>query len=44
MRSPTITSFVDANKVNAEFKDGTQRAPSAKSEEVKPKRIEVTVK
>lgn len=44
MRSSTITSFVDANKVNAEFKGGTRRAPLANSEEVKPKRIEVTVK
>jgi HSP20 family protein len=44
IRSFTITSFVKANNVNAEFKDGAQRAPLAKSKESKPKRIEVTVK
>jgi len=40
----TITSFVEANNVNAEFKDGAQRATFAKSNESKPKRIEVTIK
>jgi Hsp20/alpha crystallin family protein len=40
----TITSFVEANNVNAEFKDGAQRATFAKSKESKPKHIEVIVK
>ena len=41
MRSFTIPSFVDANKVNAEFKDGALRVTLAKREEAKPKQIEV---
>jgi HSP20 family protein len=44
MRSFTIPSFVDANKVNAEFKDGVLRVILAKREESKPKQIEVKVK
>jgi len=44
MRSFTIPSFVDANKVNAEFKDGVLRVTLAKREESKPKQIEVKVK
>jgi HSP20 family protein len=44
MRSFTIPSFVDANKVNAEFKDGVLRVTLAKREEAKPKQIEVKVK
>ena len=44
IRSFTITSFVEANNVNAEFKDGAQRATFAKSNESNPKRIEVTIK
>jgi HSP20 family protein len=44
MRSFTLPSFVDANKVNAEFKDGMLRVTMAKREEAKPKQIEVKVK
>jgi HSP20 family protein len=44
MRSFTLPSFVDANKVNAEFKDGVLRVTLAKREEAKPKQIEVKVK
>ena len=44
MRSFTLPSFVDANKVNAEFKDGVLRVTLAKREESKPKQIEVKVK
>jgi len=44
MRSFTIPSFVDANKVNAEFKDGVLRVTFAKREESKPKQIEVKIK
>jgi HSP20 family protein len=44
MRSFTIPSFVDANNVNAEFKDGVLWVTLAKREEYKPKQIEVKVK
>jgi HSP20 family protein len=44
MRSFTIPSFVDTNKVNAEFKDGVLRVTLAKCEESKPKQIEVKTK
>ncbi len=44
MRSFTLPSFVDANKVNAEFKDGVLRVTLAKREEAKPKQIDVKVK
>ena len=44
MRSFTLPSFVDANTVNAEFKDGVLRVILAKREEAKPKQIEVKVK
>jgi HSP20 family protein len=44
MRSFTITSFIDTNKVNAEFKDCAQQVPLAKNEESKPKWIEVIAK
>ena len=44
MRSFTLPSFVDASKVNAEFKDGLLRVTMAKREEAKPKQIEVKVK
>lgn len=44
MRSFTLPSFVDASKVNAEFKDGLLRVTMAKREEAKPKQIEVQVK
>jgi HSP20 family protein len=43
-RSFTLPSFIDANKVNAEFKDGVLRVTLAKREEAKPKQIEVKVK
>jgi HSP20 family protein len=44
MRSFTIPRYVDADKVNAEFKDGALRVTLAKREESKPKQIEVKVK
>ncbi len=44
MRSFTLPSFVDASKVNAEFKDGLLRVTMPKREEAKPKQIEVKVK
>lgn len=44
MRSFTLPSFVDASKVNAEFKDGMLRVTLQKREETKPKQIEVKVK
>lgn len=44
MRSFTLPSFVDATKVNADFKDGVLRVTLAKREEAKPKQIEVKVK
>ncbi|HMV49960.1 MAG TPA: Hsp20/alpha crystallin family protein [Blastocatellia bacterium] len=43
-RSFTLPSFVDAGKVNAEFKDGMLRVTMPKREEAKPKPIEVKVK
>jgi HSP20 family protein len=43
-RSFTLPSFVDANKVNAEFKDGMLRVTLQKREEAKPKQVEVKVK
>ena len=43
MRSFTIPSFVDVNKVNAEFRDGMLRVTLAKREESRPKQIEVKV-
>ncbi len=44
MRSFTLPSFIDASKVNAEFKDGLLRVTLAKREEAKPKQVEVKVK
>jgi HSP20 family protein len=44
MRSFTLPSFVDPNKVSAEFKDGVLRVTLQKREETKPKQIEVKVK
>ncbi len=43
-RSFTLPGFVDAAKVNAEFKDGILRVTMPKREEAKPKQIEVKVK
>ena len=43
-RSFSLPSFVDAGKVNAEFKDGMLRVTLPKREEAKPKQIEVKVK
>jgi HSP20 family protein len=43
-RSFTLPNFVDASKINAEFKDGVLRVTMAKREEAKPKQVEVKVK
>lgn len=43
-RSFTLPSFVDADNINADFKDGMLRVSMAKREEAKPKQIEVKVK
>jgi HSP20 family protein len=43
-RSFTLPNFVDANKINAEFKDGVLRVTMAKREEAKPKQVEIKVK
>jgi HSP20 family protein len=43
-RSFTLPSFVDASKINAEFKDGILRVTMPKREEAKPKQVEVKVK
>jgi HSP20 family protein len=43
-RSFTLPGFVDAGKVNAEFKDGMLRVTLPKREEAKPKQVEVKVK
>ena len=42
-RSFTLPDDADANKVNAEFKDGVLKVHVAKSEAAKPKQIEVKV-
>jgi HSP20 family protein len=44
VRSFTLPSFVDAGKINADFKDGMLRVTMAKREDAKPKQIEVKVK
>jgi len=44
MRSFTLPTFIDPNKVNAEFKDGMLHVTLAKREEAKPKQVEVKVK
>ncbi len=43
-RSFTLPTAVDANKINAEFKDGILRVTLPKREDAKPKQIEVKVK
>jgi HSP20 family protein len=43
-RSFALPSFVDTNKVNAEFKDGILRVMLGKREEARPKQVEVKVK
>ena len=43
VRSFTLPDGADADKVNAEFKDGVLKVHLPKSEEVKPKQIEVKV-
>src|SRR5262245_27456456 len=44
VRSFTLPSFADPNKINAEYKDGVLRVTIAKREESKPKHVEVKVK
>jgi len=43
VRSFTLPDDADANKVNAEFKDGVLKVRVTKSESAKPKQIEVKV-
>jgi HSP20 family protein len=44
LRSFTLPTFVDPNKINAEFKDGMLRVTLQKREEAKPKQVEIKVK
>lgn len=44
LRSFTLPTFIDANKILAEFKDGLLVVTLPKREEAKPKQIEVKVK
>jgi HSP20 family protein len=44
LRTFTLPAFVDATKINAEFKDGILTLNLPKKEEAKPKQIEVKVK
>ncbi|HYV05236.1 MAG TPA: Hsp20/alpha crystallin family protein [Blastocatellia bacterium] len=44
MRSFTLPTFVDFDKINAEFKDGILMLTLPKREEAKPKQIEVKIK
>lgn len=44
LRSFTLPTFIDANKILAEFKDGLLTIALPKREEAKPKQIEVKVK
>jgi HSP20 family protein len=44
LRSFTLPSFIDANNILAEFKDGLLVVTLPKREEAKPKQIEVKVK
>jgi HSP20 family protein len=44
IRSFTLPSFVDPNKINAEFRDGMLRVTLQKREEAKPKQVEIKVK
>ncbi len=43
MRSFTLPAFVDATKINAEFKDGVLTVTLPKHEEARPKQINVKV-
>jgi HSP20 family protein len=43
-RSFTLPSFVNADKINAEFKDGLLRITLPKREEARPRQIDVKVK
>jgi len=44
MRSFALPAFIDANKIDAEFKDGLLYVTLGKREESKPKQVEVKVK
>jgi HSP20 family protein len=44
LRSFTLPSFADPNKISADYKDGALRVTIGKREEAKPKEIEVKVK
>jgi HSP20 family protein len=44
LRSFTLPTFIDANKILAEFKDGLLMVTLPKREEAKPKQIEVKIK
>ena len=44
VRGFTLPTFIDPNKINAEFKDGLLRVTLIKREEAKPKQVEVKVK
>ncbi len=44
MRSFTLPTFVDGNRIVAEFKEGLLTVTLPKNEEVRPKQIEVKVK
>jgi HSP20 family protein len=44
LRSFTLPTFIDSNKILAEFKDGLLMVTLPKREEAKPKQIEVKVK
>jgi HSP20 family protein len=44
IRSFALPAFVDAAKINAEFKDGVLRVTLPKREEAKPKQVEIKVK
>jgi HSP20 family protein len=44
MRSFTLPSFADPNKINADYKDGMLRVSIAKREEARPKQVEVKIK
>lgn len=44
LRSFTLPTYIDANKILAEFKDGLLTVTLPKREEAKPKQIEVKIK
>jgi HSP20 family protein len=44
LRSFTLPTYIDANKILAEFKDGLLTVTLPKHENAKPKQIEVKVK